>query len=99
MTGTTVTSADLDPRRRRILFRAWHRGIREMDLMLGSFCDREIATMSEAEIAEFEGILALDDRELVKWVTGETPIPANYDTPLFTRIRAFDPEIFSTNRT
>src|SRR5690606_39649277 len=41
MTGTTRTSAELDPRRRRILFRAWHRGIREMDLIFGQFADNE----------------------------------------------------------
>jgi antitoxin CptB len=42
MTGTTRSSADLDPRRRRILVRAWRRGIREMDLVIGGFADAEI---------------------------------------------------------
>lgn len=49
MSGTTRTSADLDPRRRRTLFRAWHRGIREMDLIMGRFADAEIGDLSEEE--------------------------------------------------
>lgn len=97
MTGTTVTSAELDPRRRRLLFRAWHRGIREMDLVLGSFCDREIGAMADEEVREFEMLLAIDDRELIRWVTGEAETPANMDTPLFRRIKAFDPAIFHEN--
>ncbi|WP_238183519.1 succinate dehydrogenase assembly factor 2, partial [Methylobacterium trifolii] len=57
MSGTTRTSADLDPRRRRILFRAWHRGIREMDLIMGRFADAEIGTLSEAELDQFEALI------------------------------------------
>jgi antitoxin CptB len=41
MTGSNRTSAELSPRRRRILFRAWHRGIREMDLVFGQFADEQ----------------------------------------------------------
>lgn len=47
MTGISRTSADLDPRRRRILFRAWHRGIREMDLILGQFAEAELSALSD----------------------------------------------------
>ncbi|MGO7624007.1 succinate dehydrogenase assembly factor 2, partial [Rhizobium ruizarguesonis] len=53
MTGVTLTSAGLDPRRRRILFRCWHRGIRDMDLVFGQFADAEVARLSEAELFEF----------------------------------------------
>ena len=42
MTGTQRSSADLDVRRRKILFRSWHRGIREMDLIMGQFADAHI---------------------------------------------------------
>ena len=57
MTGTTRSSADLDPRRRKALFRAWHRGTREMDLILGGFADAFIDTLSDAELTEFERLL------------------------------------------
>ncbi len=64
MSGTTRTSADLEPRRKRVLFRAWHRGIREMDLIMGRFADAEIGTMAEAELAEFERLIEVPDRDL-----------------------------------
>lgn len=89
MTGTTRTSADLDPRRRRALFRAWHRGIREMDLLVGGFADAEIGTMSEDDLADFERLAEVPDPDLFRWVSGEAEVPANYDTPVFRRLRAF----------
>lgn len=92
MTGTTRTSAELDPRRRRTLFRAWHRGIREMDLIFGQFADTELATISAADLDEFEAILSEDDNDLFKWISGEKPLPERLDTPLFARIAAFRPE-------
>lgn len=92
MTGSTITSADLDPRRRRMLFRAWHRGIREMDLILGQFADCEITSLDGAELDEFESILGEDDNDLFKWVCGKAEAPRHLQTPLFRRILAFRPE-------
>ena len=86
MTGTTRSSADLDPRRRKALFRAWHRGTREMDLILGGFADQHISELSDAEFAMFEALLDQQDPTLLKWVTGEAPTPVEFDTPLFRRI-------------
>jgi len=86
MTGTTRSSADLDPRRRKALFRAWHRGTREMDLILGGFADQHISELSEADFATFETLLDQQDPTLLKWVTGEAPTPAEFNTPLFRRI-------------
>lgn len=92
MTGTTITSAELDPRRRRLLFRAWHRGIREMDLILGQFADGELARLDGADLDEFESILGEDDNDLFKWICGETERPQHLRTPLFLRIVAFRPQ-------
>ena len=89
MSGSTRSSADLDPRRRKILFRAWHRGMREMDLIMGRFADDAIAGFSDAELDEFERLIEVLDRDLLSWVTGEAPVPENYDTPLFRRLKAF----------
>ncbi|WP_367714755.1 succinate dehydrogenase assembly factor 2 [Nitratireductor sp. GISD-1A_MAKvit] len=88
MTGTTRSSHDLDPRRRRALVRAWRRGMREMDLVLGGFADAEIDRLSNDEMDQFEAILSVPDTNLFKWVTGEMPVPADYDTPLWGRIIA-----------
>ncbi|MEC9245024.1 MULTISPECIES: succinate dehydrogenase assembly factor 2 [Nitratireductor] len=88
MTGTTRSSHDLDPRRRRALVRSWRRGMREMDLVLGGFADAEIDRLSDEEMTELEAILDVPDTNLFKWVTGEVAVPPEYDTPLWARITA-----------
>ncbi len=92
MTGTTRSSADISPRRKRVLFRAWHRGIREMDLVFGQFADDHIALLSETELDELERIMAEQDRDLVTWITGEKPVPPEFDTPLYHRIASYRPD-------
>ncbi|WP_089175491.1 succinate dehydrogenase assembly factor 2 [Bosea sp. AS-1] len=89
MSGSTRSSADLNPRRRKILFRAWHRGMREMDLIMGRFADEAIGGFSEAELDEFERLIEVPDRDLLGWITGEIALPENYDTELFQRLKAF----------
>ncbi len=89
MSGSTRTSADLDPRRRRTLFRAWHRGMREMDLIMGRFADAEIGSISDDELTEFERLIEVPDGDLFRWITGEAVTPSNYDTPLFRRLKSF----------
>jgi antitoxin CptB len=89
MTGTTVSSADLDPRRKRTLFRAWHRGTREMDLLMGSFVDAEIRTMPEAELALLEALIEVPDRDLFAWLMGKAEVPSNYDSDVFQRLKRF----------
>jgi antitoxin CptB len=79
----------LDARRRRIKFRAWHRGMLEMDLVMGRFVDAEIARLDEAEIDDFERLLDAEDREVLGWVTGEIATPEAYDTEVLRKIRAF----------
>jgi antitoxin CptB len=83
-----LSSAGLDPRRRRILFRAWRRGLREMDLALGQFADAHLTGLGDEDIAEFETWLDLPDPDILSWITGEAPTPAEFDTPLFARLRA-----------
>jgi antitoxin CptB len=83
------TSADLDPRRKRALFRAWHRGTREMDLVMGRFADREIGGLSEADLTEFERLLDLRDADVFGWVSGQIPLPADIDAGLIARLGEF----------
>ena len=86
-TGTTRSSEGLDARRRRLLFRCWHRGIREMDLVLGRFADAQIGSLSEAELTELEGWLEIPDQQIFAWVNGMEPAPLEIDTGLFRRLR------------
>lgn len=89
MSGSQRSSADLDPRRRRILFRSWHRGIREMDLIMGRFADDQIGLLSEAELADYERLIEVPDRDLFAWLTDAADVPENYDTPLYRSVKAF----------
>ena len=88
-TGTTLSSEGLDPRRRRLLFRCWHRGIREMDLVLGRFADAQLASLADRELDELERWLDVPDQQIFTWVNGMEPVPANYETALFRRLRDF----------
>ncbi|MCZ7656782.1 MAG: succinate dehydrogenase assembly factor 2 [Xanthobacteraceae bacterium] len=89
MGGTTRSSDGLDTRRRRLLFRCWHRGIREMDLIMGRFADAEIASLTDGELAELERLTEVPDRDLLAWITREYPAPESYDTALFRRLQSF----------
>jgi antitoxin CptB len=90
MSGSTLTGAGLDVRRRKILFRAWHRGTREMDLLMGRFADAALAGMSDAELDEFERLIEVPDPDLFSWIMGEADAPADYDTAVFRKLKAFN---------
>jgi antitoxin CptB len=87
MSGTTISSDGLDERRRRLLFRAWHRGMREVDLITGRFADAHIAAMSEPEVEEFEKLMEVPEPELLAWLMGAEPTPAQFDTAMFRKMR------------
>ena len=89
MTGSTRSSGGLDDRRKRLLFRCWHRGTREMDLVLGRFADTEITTLTEAELTQLERLLEVPDPDLYAALTGDRPLPAACGGALFERIKAF----------
>jgi antitoxin CptB len=89
MTGTTRSSDGLDLRRRKLLFRAWHRGMREMDLIMGRFADARVAELNERELAEFERLIEAPDRDLLAWITGEETVTPDYDGALFRELRDF----------
>ena len=89
MTGTTISSEGLDVRRRKALFRAWHRGTREVDFITGRFADAHIVALTDQELAEFEQILDVPEPELYAWVAGDIAPPPDHDTALFRRMRDF----------
>lgn len=89
MTGISRSSDGLDVRRRRILFRSWHRGMRETDLIMGRFADAHIDTLTEADLDDFERLLDVPDRDVLSWVLGEIAVDPAYDTALFRSIRDF----------
>lgn len=79
----------MDARRRKLKFRAWRRGFREMDLLMGSFADAYVAGLSEDDLSEFERLLATPDWEVYAWLIGQKPVPGNFESPLLTRMMEF----------
>jgi antitoxin CptB len=86
MSGSMLSSSALDERRRRILFRAWRRGVREMDLVMGRFADAHLPTMNEEDLTEFERLLDVPDTQALAWVMGGERPPREFDTPLLARL-------------
>src|SRR3954451_10649932 len=86
MTGSTRSSDGLDDRRKRLLFRCWHRGTREMDLILGRFADAGIGNFPDAERTPLEPLLEEADPDLYAAIPGDKVLPAEVIGPLFARI-------------
>jgi antitoxin CptB len=89
MTGSTRSSDGLDARRRRLLFRSWHRGTREADLIMGRFADVHIDGFSDAELDQYEHLLDALENDLLSWMTGVVEVPSEHDTAMFRRVRDF----------
>lgn len=83
----------LDNKRKQLIFRAWHRGTREMDLILGSFADTFVPQMSEAELEDFARFLEFADPQLYNWYTGQTPVPANLRDAMMERYLNYTPPV------
>ena len=73
-----MSAPDLPPRLARARFRAWHRGTREADYMIGGFFDRHHAAWGEAEIAWFEALLDEDDVDVMAWALGAAAAPERF---------------------
>ena len=84
-----MTVKDIETERKRLIFRSWHRGTREMNLLLGSFADAHVPGFSEAELAQYEEILSYSDPDLYDWITGRVAVPANYINKTLTLLLEF----------
>ena len=89
MTGSTRSSNGLDDRRKRLLFRCWHRGTREMDLILGRFADAEIGGLAEEDLEQLEKLIEVSDVDLYAALTGDTTLDPEYAGRVFDRIKSF----------
>jgi antitoxin CptB len=86
---TERSSNGLDERRRKLLFRAWRRGVREMDLIIGRFADAHIDTFDAKGLDDFEQLIEAPNADLYAWVTGAERAPAPYDTTVLAALIAF----------
>lgn len=80
-------------RLKKLRFRAWRRGFREIDLILGAFADRKLAQLDESHWRAFESLLEAPDQEVFDWITEAAPAPQAHDTPTLALLRAFRFEI------
>lgn len=81
-----MTPDDIVIWRKRLTFRSWHRGTKEMDLLLGSFADRHAPGFSAAELEQYEEILGYSDPDLYNWISGIEAAPANLMTPVLEKL-------------
>jgi antitoxin CptB len=89
MSALLEESMTLDVRRKKLLFRAWRRGFREMDLLMGGFADAHIAALTEEDLDEFERLLGTPDWEVFAWLVGQKPVPANFKSPVLDQLIGF----------
>ena len=77
-----------EARLKRMAMRSWRRGTKEMDLVLGPYADMQLSAMSLAELDAYDALLAEHDQDLMAWMLGQKPAPADH-APLVARLRAF----------
>ena len=84
----TAHSEDVEARRKRLRFRSQYRGMKEMDLLMGSFADAHIDEFGHEQLDFYEALLDADDLDVWGWITGK-PAPVEFDTPVLQMIRDF----------
>jgi antitoxin CptB len=90
-----MTDTDLDAlavRRRKLKFRSWHRGMREMDLIMGRFADAFVDRMGADELDAYERLMEIPDPDLLGWIIGQQSPPPAHDTAMLRRLCAFHRE-------
>jgi antitoxin CptB len=89
-TGSVPKSPEaLDALRRKLGFRAWHRGTREADLLIGSFADCHLKEFDEVGLLQFERLMKENDPDIYEWMTGRTPVPPEHDNTVTVLLRQF----------
>lgn len=80
---------DIETRRKRLRFRSWHRGTKELDLLLGGFADRELGNMDSGALDRFEALLEVPEPVIYAWLTGQSAPPPDFDHEVTRRLLAF----------
>ncbi|MFO1130629.1 MAG: succinate dehydrogenase assembly factor 2 [Hyphomicrobiales bacterium] len=80
-----------EARRKRLLWRATHRGIKEMDLLLGGFVAKHLDRFTAADIADLERIMDIPDQDMLSWATKQADVPTEHLSPLLIQVLAYTP--------
>lgn len=78
---------DRDTRLKRLRFRAWHRGVKEADLMIGGFFDAHGAGWTDDQIDWFEALLEEQDVDIMAWAMGTQPTPARWEGAMMEQLK------------
>jgi antitoxin CptB len=78
-----------DPRLKKILYRAEHRGFREADIIIGGFAQKHLEQLSPEQLDEFERLIDQPDQDLYAWIIGRESIPEQFAGEVMDLIRSF----------
>jgi len=84
-----IAMTDLEIRRKKALFRAQRRGFRELDLIFGAFVDAHLEGLDADGLARFEALLSVSDWQIYDWIMGHADVPRQFDSEIFSRLRAY----------
>lgn len=88
--GQIDKDESIEIRRKRLKFRSWHRGIKEADILLGSFADQFLDQMSVEELDVYENLLREADSDLVAWITDERQPPEEHNSKVMKKLQSID---------
>ena len=80
---------DIDAQRRRLQFRSWHRGTREIDLILGRFADHYLCEFTAEQLDRYAALLEKSDPDIFDWLTGRSPVPETLDSDVMQLLKNF----------
>ena len=80
----------MNPRRKQLLFRSHHCGMKENDILLGHFADRYILELNDQQLDELDALMHHNDIDVMNWVIGKTAVPEEFNTKLMGLIQRFN---------
>jgi len=83
-------SETIENRRKRLRFRSWHRGTKEMDLLMGSFADAHLSGFGREQLDRYEALLDVPEPVVYDWILGRSQPPADYDHDVMQLLLAFE---------
>lgn len=81
---------DREHRLKRLRFRAWHRGVKEADLLIGGFFDAHSGDWNDEEIALFEALLEEQDVDIMAWAMGTASVPAHFEGTIMSALKTLN---------
>jgi antitoxin CptB len=82
-------TADMDIRRKKLIFRAWHRGTREMDIIIGRFAEAHVPDFNAEQLGQLEELMKENDPDVYDWIIGRTEVPEHCRNGVIAALSAF----------